>query len=306
MLLSEGKMYRVKVLVSTYNGEKYLKEQLDSILSQTNVLVDILVRDDGSTDNTINILKEYEEKELLHWYRGKNIKPAKSFLDLMRTTDKADYYAFSDQDDFWLNDKLQIAIEDLNKEPSDMPLLYYGSPRIVDEQLNPLQYTVKDTMLDFNSMLINSNATGCTMVFNNCLLNLINQTSPNYIAMHDAWLHKVCMVSGGKLVYDDDVHILYRQHSNNVIGISNSKVKKIIRHFYSIKQRACVRSKTIASLIECYGSYMEDEQLKKALLVAGYKKSLKNTFLLFTNKEIRTTNKRRNFLFKCAVLLRVF
>lgn len=299
-------MHYVKVLISTYNGEKFLKEQLDSILNQTNVLVDVLVRDDGSTDNTINILKEYEARKLLHWYSGKNVKPAKSFLDLMKKTDRADYYAFCDQDDFWLKDKLQIAVKNLDKAPLDIPLLYYGAPRIVDEQLNPLKYAIKDTMLDFNSMLINSNAIGCTMVFNNCLLDLINHASPNYIAMHDAWLHKVCIISGGKLIYDNDVHILYRQHSNNVVGINNSKVKKAIRHFYSVKHKACVRSQTITSLIECYGNYLEEEQLKKALLISGYRKSIKNTFLLFSNREIKTSNKRRNFLFKCAVLLRVF
>lgn len=94
-------MNSVTVMISTYNGEKFLKEQIESILSQTNVKVKIFVRDDGSVDGTRNILNDYQNKGKLTWYCGNNLKTARSFLDIVKNVPKDSYYAFSDQDDVW-------------------------------------------------------------------------------------------------------------------------------------------------------------------------------------------------------------
>ena len=100
---------RVAVLMSTYNGEKYLNEQIDSILSQSgNFELSLLVRDDGSTDETINILNKYQNLGKLKWYSGKNLGPGKSFIDLLYKTHGYDYYAFSDQDDVWMTGKIAM------------------------------------------------------------------------------------------------------------------------------------------------------------------------------------------------------
>ena len=109
-------MRNILVLMSTYNGEKYLKEQIDSILAQKNVEVTIQVRDDGSTDGTIRILEEYQKCGKLNWYSSTNMGPAKSFLDLVYNAPlKYDYYAFCDQDDYWKEDKLYKAIETVSE-----------------------------------------------------------------------------------------------------------------------------------------------------------------------------------------------
>ena len=108
-------MKKIIVLMSTYNGEKYLQVQLDSILSQENVDLELLVRDDGSTDSTKTILERYQSEGKLTWYSGKNKKPAYSFFDLLGKCKDADYYAFADQDDFWHEDKLINAIKRLEK-----------------------------------------------------------------------------------------------------------------------------------------------------------------------------------------------
>ena len=95
---------KVLILLSTYNGERYIKEQIESLLKQENVKVSILVRDDGSTDGTINILNEYQKQGKLKWYTGENLKPAKSFMNLVENAPEYEYYAFCDQDDVWLKD----------------------------------------------------------------------------------------------------------------------------------------------------------------------------------------------------------
>ena len=126
-------MRNILVLMSTYNGEKYLKEQIDSILAQKNVEVTIRVRDDGSTDGTIRILEEYQKCGKLNWYSSTNMGPAKSFLDLVYNAPlKYDYYAFCDQDDYWKEDKLYKAIERL-EHFDDKPALYHCELEIVDE-----------------------------------------------------------------------------------------------------------------------------------------------------------------------------
>ena len=128
---------RILVLVSTYNGERYLSQQLDSILNQKGVNVSVLVRDDGSSDNTIRILEDYEKRnQNLHYYQGTNVGPIMSFFDLLNQAKGYEYYAFCDQDDVWDDDKLSSAILLLDKEPDSLPVLYCSNLKVVDENLN--------------------------------------------------------------------------------------------------------------------------------------------------------------------------
>ena len=102
---------RVAVLMSTYNGEKYIREQIDSILEQSgNFDLDLWVRDDGSKDSTQQILQEYAQQRKLHWYTGENLGAAHSFIDLVRKCKGYDYYAFADQDDYWMTNKIQMGV----------------------------------------------------------------------------------------------------------------------------------------------------------------------------------------------------
>ena len=105
-------MEKILVMMSTYNGEKYIREQIDSILHQKDVKVDIVVRDDGSKDNTQNILKNYSSKyKNIKWSQGDNVGPCKSFLELLYSSGEYEYYAFADQDDYWYPNKLKAATE---------------------------------------------------------------------------------------------------------------------------------------------------------------------------------------------------
>ena len=118
---------KVKILLSSYNGEQYIREQIDSLLSQTQTGVEILVRDDGSTDSTKAILDEYQDRDRLSWYGGENLGPGLSFWKLLEDSGEADYYAFCDQDDVWDQDKVEIAVRTLEEAIPDInsiPALY--------------------------------------------------------------------------------------------------------------------------------------------------------------------------------------
>lgn len=127
----------ITVLMSSYNGERYIREQIDSILHQQEVNIKLFVRDDGSTDGTLQILQEYQEAGLLNFYTGKNLKPARSFMQLLKDAPQADYYAFSDQDDYWKPTKLNQAIKRL-KLSTNTPALYFCQTQLADKDLKLL------------------------------------------------------------------------------------------------------------------------------------------------------------------------
>lgn len=304
-------MDKVIVLMSTYNGEKYLQQQLDSLYAQKNVEIEIIVRDDGSIDKTKEILEENRKRGLLKWYTGENIKPAMSFMDLVYQAPLSRYYAFCDQDDVWEEDKLEIALSKIKREENENPdksILYYGRPRLVNASLETIKSpkTSSEKMTDYGSSIINSNATGCTMVFNRILLEQVKSKRPKYIFMHDAWFHKVCLICNGKVIFDNDVHIMYRQHANNVIGSSNSLLKKMKRHIGSLSKKDCIRSRTVESLLECYANEMSLADLEMSRLVINYKKGLKNKIKLLREKRISTKYFKRNLYYKVAVILNAF
>ena len=276
---------KVIVLLSTYNGEKYLREQLDSIIGQT-IPVDILVRDDGSTDSTCEILQEYKNQGKLDWYKNENLRPAKSFWNLVATAPPADFYAFCDQDDYWFEDKIERAVNKLSQLEESRPLLYCSSVTVVDEKLNPINksVTIKSKYTDFAHSLIYSLAPGCTFVFNRAAADemIKYDMNENFEIIHDWLAHKIVSMLG-TVVYDNQPSMFYRQHGNNVIGAQrggvSGLVKKIKRFFNG--SSTSVRSESAKSLLAVYGN-QADSQAKELLeTVAHYKgdKRLKRKFL---------------------------
>ena len=219
-------MKKVQVLLSTYNGEKYLKEQIESIIKQEEVEISLLVRDDGSTDKTIEILEEISKNNRnIKIYKGENKGPARSFMELVQKSEEVDYYAFADQDDIWETKKIISAVKKLNNP--DIPELYISSLTIVDENLNNIEKKEIQGKFTFEDEMIKNFATGCTQVFNKKLRNIINLYEPQYIIMHDSWITRVCYAIGGNVVIDKNSYIKYRQHSNNVVGYKDGGIKKL-------------------------------------------------------------------------------
>jgi len=300
-------MRTVTVLMSTYNGEKYLKMQIDSILAQKDVDVKLLVRDDGSKDSTQDILKEYAKDRKLTWYSGENLRSAKSFMDLIQKADDCEYYAFSDQDDFWLPNKLSSAVNILDKQNINQPALYYSVTTLVDEDLNKIeQHQESRKFIEFRYAVVSSNATGCTMCFNKALKDMINLYTPEYKIMHDGWLHKVCLAVGGYAFYDTNSYIYYRQHGNNVIGGTTTPLKRWKRRIKTILEKPCPRSRGVYELLKGYKDYMTIENQEICQQIISYRKSFFKRLQLCLNHNIGSTNKRIDNMYRISVLLGLF
>lgn len=224
----------VLVLMSTYNGGKYLREQIDSILNSAGVEVGILVRDDGSTDSTIDILKEYKSTGKVSYYVGKNIGPAQSFRDLIKVCDKNYFaYAYADQDDIWSDDKLFVAVSEIsNAEKKDAgPILWYcGIEEFCNGSVTKSYSCPIERAKDIRTVLMTFATTnGCTMVFNRELLFKLRACVPGKIDMHDSWTNAVCLAVGGKVISSDKKLVKYRIHENQVLGGRKKKsIKKLL------------------------------------------------------------------------------
>ena len=292
---------RVLVLLSTYNGERYLEEQLESLFNQKEVEVQVMVRDDGSIDKTIEILNKYKNKKLLQWYQGKNLGPARSFLDLISKAKEVDYYAFCDQDDVWDDYKLKIAIDEIKKVGDNIPKLYCANYQLVDSNLNKLPDQFHASTTKFSEALVSSCCTGCTVVFNKKLLNILKMYMPKIVVMHDDWTHKVCLAVGGKVIYDNNKVLMYRQHGSNADGGVRSLKSKILGVFKRIKAGDCIRSRQIAEILNGYSEIMPNANIELVMSIADYKKSLKNRLKILISRKIKTPYKELNFGFYCAI-----
>lgn len=240
---------QVAVLLSTYDGERYLREQLESLRTQQDVRVILHARDDGSTDKTAAILREHAKiwQELANITSGPNMRPVASFMHLLRSAPTAEYYAFCDQDDVWLPNKLSRAVEAISQQSG--PALYCANVSLVDECLNLLAIAAPHEDLSFEHLLFENFATGCTIVMNNQARDLLTQVAPDpcAIVMHDWWCALV-IAALGHVHYDAQPMIQYRQHSDNVVGYAPSwiarnlgTVRRLMRKpssFYPIHKQA--------------------------------------------------------------------
>ena len=296
-------MDKVCVLMSTYNGEKYLKEQLDSILDQNSIIVDILVRDDGSTDKTLNILDEYSKKyKNIRYYNGENLKSAKSFMNLLFTVEEYPYYAFSDQDDIWDKDKLIVATTKLKEGYN----LYGCKKNIVNSNLEFLNREDETpSSLKLGSIILRCRISGCTMVFDKELRNNLLKCNPEMISMHDSWVLKVA-VSTGKVFYDENKYILYRQHDNNVVGAKKSfldQLKKRLLNFRKRREQGFVRLLMAKELYNRYSESLSKEDKESLFYFVYHRENLKNRIKLVSRNFLHGDNILDTFIIKILALL---
>lgn len=290
-------MEKVVVLMSTYNGEKYLREQLESIFNQEGVEVTVIVRDDGSTDQTISILKEYEKKESLQFYTGENLKPARSFMDLMYNASSAKYYALCDQDDVWTQGKLKAAVEFLRI--CNKPALYYHGMNLVDRELNKYGYYFREQekaeSLEL-SCFYGDEIAGCTMVFNDELMKKIREYKPTYITMHDGWIHRVCLCVHGCIYGDKTAYINYRQHGNNAVGM---RQRKISDQFSEMEKKECKFSRLAKEMMQGYKQYLNPNERALLKNICGYQENVGSNLHLCIR--CLTTNASLKLKLKCLI-----
>ncbi|WP_435606588.1 glycosyltransferase family 2 protein [Pseudomonas knackmussii] len=225
----------VAILLSTFQGEDFLVEQLESIRVQTHENWVIYASDDGSSDSTRAILQRYATQlgaERLIIFDGPRRGFAANFLSLIRKSpDDAGFFAFCDQDDLWAPDKLERALGWASQAPSDVPALYCSRTQLVDREgvhigLSPLF----DKRPSFANALVQSLAGGNTMVFNGAAKRLLAMTprDSNIIA-HDWWAYILVSGCGGRVFYDPSPHTGYRQHGKNLIGSNSSLRDRFVR-----------------------------------------------------------------------------
>lgn len=305
-------MKNVLVLMSTYNGENYLVEQIESILSQKDINVHLLVRDDGSKDNTLSILKKYEKNKRIDLIKGVNLGCANSFKFLLLEAYKLrfdyDYFAFADQDDVWFLDKLHAAALKLSTYSEDKPIMYCSNLLVVDKNLNERGlFHPKIVQLSVANSLIESIATGCTMVFNRKVVELFHDYTPKTLRIHDLWIYHMCILLG-EVCYDSQSYVYYRQHGNNVIGARISTLSRLkskwisLRHFWKQHRRELEAK----SILDTYGVLLSDDKRYVVGLLANYRKKLYGRirfFFLLSRYDFKMRRVEDNFWFKVRVLL---
>jgi glycosyltransferase involved in cell wall biosynthesis len=211
----------VAVLLSTYNGAAHLQAQLDSLAAQEGVQVEVTARDDGSTDASLELLARWSGRwpRLAALLCGPRLGPARSFLHLLAAApDAADAYAFCDQDDVWLPDKLARATSALAEGGDAAPRLYCSRVLFTDESLTPLGPSPGGGDGRFAHLLFENIAFGNTVVMNAAARRLILSRPPQGgMIMHDWWC-ALAVSAFGQVVFDDRPGLLYRQHGTNAVG----------------------------------------------------------------------------------------
>ncbi len=296
---------QVQVLMSTFNGERFLMEQLVSIYAQEGVSVDILVRDDGSQDRTPKILQREQEEGKLKWYGGPNLKPARSFMDLLKhASDEADLYAFSDHDDVWDKDKLLVAAKAIWSETQ--PALYFCQTRLVDENLNDVEQIPISPKLTYGEALVYQFVGGCTMVFNRALRRIVNKYTPEYIWMHDVWIYDVALAVGAKVVFDPVPHIRYRQHAGNFVGQTNSFWHQWKERSQRLRQHEHRRLRTAQELLKGYGDLMPMENKALTEKLINYRTSFNNKLSLLFSNDLKPADKTTTLTSRLAIMTNQF
>lgn len=302
----------VVVLMSTHNGEKYIKEQIDSILNQENVNVLLMIRDDGSRDNTMAVLQDYRRRyKNIKIIKGKNIGVGNSFMHLLYHSDEADYYAFADQDDVWKKDKLIKGIERINAECSEGPMLYTSNQILVNQNLEVRGMRYKNPpSMEIVSIINRNPFSGCTMIMNRPLRNMLidkeRRPVPQFFntRIHDAW---VAMYAGcvGKIIYDERSYILYRQHEGNVVGADKKNVLERIKGYLCYARdpdRRKYRSRAAHQLIKCVDNSLLERETQDKLRLFDNLNTISGR-IRFCKSDLVLENMEHKNLFRIKAML---
>lgn len=296
--------HTVCILMAIYNGERYIKEQIDSILTQSYSNWILYIRDDGSCDNTMSIIKKYIQKYpeqiflLEDSLSSQNVK--ENFNILLQSVPKFDYYMFADQDDVWEKNKISVLLDRILKAGSQKitnPLLVYCDLKVVDSNLNTIhssfmEYSnliLKDEN-QFQQLLLFNVAPGCSMMFNHALREKISRI-PKECHMHDWWVILVANILG-EIIFVPKPLVLYRQHEHNVLGASNATPKNYWKCYkkwfnlthllYLINFYRKYKNSLLTQSVKVLEYFGNDLSIQKKQTILIYIKMLQRHFSLLT------------------------
>lgn len=285
-------MSNIDILMASYNSEKYIASQIDSILNQTYKDYHIYINDDISTDNTLNILQNYKKQYNNIFSINQNSKRLgikENFSDLINKS-SADYIMFSDHDDVWFDNKIDITYNEMaaleKKYSSYTPLLVFTDKTVTDENLNIINTShneiekLNTKNITFNRLLMGNVVSGCTMMINKPLKEICGYINKNAV-MHDYWIALTAAVFG-HISYINKPTMYYRQHNNNTFGAKSYSIKYALQ---KIKEgRKNMRQAVFKNIIQAESFLSQYENIL----------SSNNTKIL---KEFISLKNKRNFYF---------
>lgn len=267
-------MSMVTIVMSAYNGEKYIREQIDSLLASTYQDFEILITDDMSKDSTVNILKEYEAKhpDKIHVFQNeKNMGYILNFLTgICRTT--SEYIMLCDQDDVWKPDKIEKTLNRLKKIEEKygktVPNAVFSDAVVVDQNLNTINQSffesghLKPLNTDLSHILMENKLIGCTVMINAALRKILQEHDlPQKAKLHDWWIALIA-ATFGNISFINEGLLLYRQHGSNAVGDTGfaAYFKTRITSLRKQKESLLVLQNQAGEFLKLYGSMMSDDK----------------------------------------------
>lgn len=260
-------MIRVSVAIATYNGEKYLKEQLDSLYSQTVVPDEVVVCDDCSNDRTIDILEEYHQKKGLKYYvNSSNLGVNKNFEKSIRLC-TSDYVAICDQDDIWFPQKIETLLKKMIEVENGGPCVISSQSEFLKSKTNAKPYSVKKDSVGISATLLQAgNVQGCTLMLNKKIIDMLKPFPASYkeVMMYDCYISFVAATCGIKYNIGQ-VLMSYRHHDSNVLAKITRKKPFFSRLWLKFQYKKfdrmfpSQRARTLKYIYDEYGNVMKDE-----------------------------------------------
>jgi len=301
------KTEKTAILLATYNGEKYIDKQIESILAQTESDWMLYIHDDGSKDNTMEIVKKYtvEYPEKIVVVDGASTGGAKTNFFYLLGQVEAPFYMCCDQDDVWLSDKIEVTkkeMDNLVRGDEDKPCLVFTELHVVDEELNIIAEKMSEYQgldykkLKFNRAMIQNVVTGCTMMVNRVLRDeMLKVRDYTDVLMHDWWALLIA-TRFGKAAFVEQATILYRQHGNNGVGAQNAtslsyKLKRMMQGD-DIKTSLLNTRKQAAVFAETYGE-SEDSLISQYACLGECSKIKRLQF--YHKNDVKKSTKAKNF-----------
>lgn len=280
----------IDILMAVYNGEKYLSQQIDSILAQDSRDWHLYICDDGSADRSYDIVLDYAQRYPEQITAQKNETPSGSacanFMGMLKRS-QAEYVMFSDQDDFWQPDKVRLTFEKMNQMErvyEDCPLLVHTEMEIVDSELNRISPSftrfqgLNPKCNTLNRLLCQNNVTGCTVMINRSLADLVKDAPAEDMLMHDWWI-ALAAAAFGQIGFVDQPLNRYRQHGGNQLGAVRNQsllgVEKIIAGGKSTKKRLDVTYVQARKFSETYRDRLSSEIQNTLKIYAGIRDECK-------------------------------
>jgi glycosyltransferase involved in cell wall biosynthesis len=291
----------VAVLMSVYNGEKYIDQQIDSILAQRGVGVHLVIRNDGSTDSTATILdRRQNSSDRISILHGRNLGASQSFMTVARECNvAAPYYAFSDADDVWLPNKLRASIDVLQFITPTRPAVHISASTFVDENLaykGQTECLPIPVPLDLENALVQARLPGAAATMNRALFDLLTSYHPKTIVMHDAWVYLLA-ATFGLILYEDTPYLLYRQHGNNISRDAGSFFARSRRRWSMIRAKGDLHRQQAEEFFRVFGPSMTEKQRALVLRFISHNNNFASRARFVINPQVRFNKKRSKILY---------